>query len=101
MSDPRQALDVLKRTRFDLILSDVMMDGMSGFQFAAQVRTLTGYAHTPIIFVTAHTDFELQFRASAHGADDVIGKPFLLMELGTKALLHVLVGDGDPWEGQR
>jgi CheY-like chemotaxis protein len=99
--DPRQALDALRQKRWQLILSDVMMGGMSGFQFAAAVRALPGYARTPIIFVTALADFESQFKASAHGADDLIGKPFLLMELGTKALLHVLTGDGDPWEGQR
>jgi CheY-like chemotaxis protein len=99
VADPRQALEALKHTRFHLILSDVMMNGMSGFQFAAQVRTMTGYARTPIIFVTALGEFESQFRASSHGADDLIAKPFLLMELGTKALLHVLTGDGDPWQG--
>lgn len=99
MADPRQALELLKKTRVQLILSDVMMNGMSGFQFAAAVRTLPGYAHVPIIFVTALADFEGQFRASAHGADDLIAKPFLLMELATKALLHVLTGDGDPWDG--
>lgn len=102
MADPRQALAMMRTARIRLILSDVMMDGMSGFQFAAAVRALPGYARTPIIFVTALTDFESQFKASAHGADDLIAKPFLLMELGAKALLHVLTGDGgrDPWEGQ-
>jgi CheY-like chemotaxis protein len=99
--DPKQALDALRQKRFQLILSDVMMGSMSGFQFAAAVRALPGYARTPIIFVTALADFESQFKASAHGADDLIAKPFLLMELGAKALLHVLTGDGDPWEGQR
>lgn len=101
MADPRQALEALRQTRYRLILSDVMMQGMSGFQFAAAVRTMPGYARTPIIFVTALGDFESQFKASAHGADDLIAKPFLLMELGAKALLHVLTGDGDVWEGQR
>lgn len=98
MADPRQALEALRKTQFKLILSDVMMNGMSGFQFAAAVRKMPGYARTPIIFVTALADFESQFKASAHGADDLIGKPFLLMELAAKALLHVLTGDGDPWE---
>jgi CheY-like chemotaxis protein len=84
MADPRQALEMLKTTRVHLILSDVMMNGMSGFQFATAVRGLPGYARTPIIFVTALADFESQFKASAHGADDLIAKPFLLMELGTR-----------------
>lgn len=101
MADPKQALEEVRKKRFHLILSDVMMAGMSGFQFAAAVRALPGYTRTPIIFVTALADFESQFKASANGADDLIAKPFLLMELGTKALLHVLTGDGDPWEGQR
>lgn len=99
--DPKQALEALRLKRYQLILSDVMMGGMSGFQFAAAVRAMPGHARTPIIFVTALADFESQFKASAHGADDLIAKPFLLMELGAKALLHVLTGDGDPWEGQR
>jgi CheY-like chemotaxis protein len=100
MSDPRQALELLKMSRFHLILSDVMMNGMSGFQFATAVRAMPGYAHTPIIFVTALADFEGQFKASANGADDLIAKPFLLLELGTKALLHVLTGGGDPWDNR-
>ncbi len=100
MAEPRQALAALGQQRFRLILSDVMMNGMSGFQFAAQARLVPGYVRTPIIFVTALADFESQFRATAHGADDLIAKPFLLMELGTKALLHLLTGDGDAWEGR-
>jgi putative two-component system response regulator len=75
-----------------------MMQDMSGFQFAARVRALPGYASVPIIFVTGLADFEHQFRSTTHGADDLIAKPYLLMELGTKALLHVITGEVNVWK---
>jgi DNA-binding response OmpR family regulator len=80
------------------VLSDVMMGRMNGFQFAARLRQLAGHARTPVIFVTAMADFDNYFRASGRSADDLIAKPFLLMELGTKALIHLFRGDDDPWQ---
>jgi CheY-like chemotaxis protein len=98
VTDAEAALAALAATRYDLVLSDVMMGRMNGFQFAARLRQLAGHARTPVIFVTAMADFDNYFRASGRSADDLIAKPFLLMELGTKALIHLFRGDDDPWQ---
>ena len=59
---------------FDLILLDVMMDRMSGFEMAEKMR-LQGNL-TPIIFLTARDDHDDQLQGFHIGADDYITKPF-------------------------
>ncbi|MBA3685288.1 MAG: protein kinase [Planctomycetes bacterium] len=88
--DATAALQAAGAQRFDLVFSDLLMDGMNGFQFAARLRALPGYESTPIIFVTGVNEFEHSFRASAESANDLIIKPFLLTELCIKALVHLV-----------
>lgn len=64
---------------FDLLVIDVMMPGMSGFDMARQIRTL-GIA-TPIIFLTARDAEEDKLEGFEVGADDYISKPFSVREL--------------------
>lgn len=75
---------------FDLLLLDVMMPGMSGFELA---RRLNGDEHTasiPIIFLTAKDDEEDVLHGFGLGADDYVSKPFSLRELlaRVKAVLN-------------
>lgn len=62
--------------RFDLILLDVMMDGMSGFEMASKLKESPSASHTPIIFLTAKDSEEDMVRGLNIGADDYIQKPF-------------------------
>jgi CheY-like chemotaxis protein len=87
------ALAALERSKFSLILSDVLMSGMNGFQFIAAARQVAGAATIPIILVTSLADFDKVFQASAEGADDAIAKPFLFMELAAKSLTHLRPAD--------
>ena len=64
---------------FDLLVIDVMMPGMSGFDMARQIRT-SGIA-TPIIFLTARDAEEDKLEGFEVGADDYISKPFSVREL--------------------
>lgn len=64
---------------FDLLVLDVMMPGMSGFEMARQIRT-SGY-DTPIIFLTARDAEEDKLEGFKLGADDYISKPFSVREL--------------------
>ena len=64
---------------FDLLVVDVMMPGMSGFDMARQIRT-SGIA-TPIIFLTARDAEEDKLEGFEVGADDYISKPFSVREL--------------------
>jgi len=89
LADPAAALVALTQATYRLVISDVLMPGLNGFQFAARLRALPAGRILPIIFVTGMADFELSFRASTQGGSDVIIKPFLLIELGLKALLQI------------
>ena len=61
-------------TRFDLLLLDVMMDKMSGFEMAQKMREAGD--NTPIIFLTARDAHDDQLQGFGVGADDYITKPF-------------------------
>ena len=70
-----QVLDLLAANQhFDLLLLDVMMDGMSGYDLAIRMREQGDT--TPIIFLTARSDHNDQMQGFAVGADDYIAKPF-------------------------
>jgi CheY-like chemotaxis protein len=89
VGDASGALKAVEQRPYDLILSDVMMDGLNGFQFVSRLRQVPGFATVPVIFVTSLADFEQFFRTVPGGACDLIAKPFLLTELGLKALIHL------------
>ena len=89
VSDAQHALEAVQNRHYQVILSDVMMDGMNGFQLVSRLRLLPDYLTTPVVFVTSLADFEHFFRTIPGGACDLIAKPFLLTELGLKALIHL------------
>ena len=86
------AIHLLSENRFDLIILDVDMPVMNGFQLCAKIRTNPEYSKVPIIFVTGLNDFESRTQSTLSGGNDFIAKPFLFMELAVKALTHVLRG---------
>ena len=70
-----EALTMIKDGgRFDLLLLDVMMDRMSGYEMAATLRQCGD--NTPVIFLTARDTHDDQLQGFASGADDYITKPF-------------------------
>ncbi len=66
---------------FDLLLLDVMMEGMSGFELAKMLRARQDTSHIPIIFITALDGEDDAVRGLNLGADDYIVKPLSLREL--------------------
>ena len=86
VDDPQVALQLLRENRFSLVFVDVEMPGMSGFEFCRDLRKLPAHAATPVAFVTAVADEAARKKAMDSGADDLIAKPFLPMELAVKAL---------------
>ena len=66
-------------TMFDLIISDIMMPGVDGFEFAENVRELN--QEIPILFMTARDDFASKRRGFKAGIDDYMVKPADLDEL--------------------
>lgn len=67
--------------RFDLLLLDVMMDGMSGFALAHKLKSDPKTANVPIIFLTAKDTENDTVTGFNLGADDYISKPFSLREV--------------------
>ena len=77
--DANSAYDAMYGTVFDLIVSDIMMPGIDGFEFAKTVRSLNG--NIPILFMTARDDFASKQRGYRIGVDDYMVKPIDLDEL--------------------
>lgn len=71
------ALEILSEQSFDLILLDVMLPGMDGFEVQNQIKG----KNIPIIFLTAMQDVSDKVRGLKAGAEDYIVKPFEVMEL--------------------
>lgn len=74
-----EAYDAMYETAFDLIVSDIMMPGTDGFEFAETVRRLD--QDIPILFMTARDDLAAKQRGFRVGVDDYMVKPIELDEL--------------------
>jgi len=92
VEDPAAAYDLVAENRFDLIVLDVDMPGMNGFELCMKLRQLPAHKKTPVVFVTGLTDFESRTNSMMSGGNDCIAKPFLFIELAVKALGYVLRG---------
>jgi CheY-like chemotaxis protein len=87
---PIAALELLARKHFDLVLLDIEMPQMTGFEVCRKLRMLPGYEKTPVIYVTAHSDFESRSRSIISGGNDLIAKPIFPIELAVKAVAHLI-----------
>jgi DNA-binding response OmpR family regulator len=81
---------LLEETRFDLVLLDIEMPGMNGFELCKRLRALPRHATTPVIFVSGHSDFANRAKGVLSGGDDLISKPVFPIELAVKAVIHLL-----------
>ncbi|MDB5102172.1 MAG: response regulator with CheY-like receiver domain and winged-helix DNA-binding domain [Cyanobacteria bacterium RYN_339] len=92
--DGRQALDAFDATRPDLVVLDLMMPGMNGFEFAQAVRARAEHQRLPILVVTASNQMDARYEAFQAGADDFLTKPFDARELlfRVKAFLRLTGG---------
>ncbi|WON92790.1 response regulator [Sphingobacterium sp. Lzh-3] len=75
-SNGREALDLLASEYFDLIVSDVMMPEMDGFELCQKIKEDIAYAHIPVILLTAKNSIESKIQGLEFGADAYIEKPF-------------------------
>ena len=77
--DANEAYDALYENSVDLIVSDIMMPGVDGFEFARNVRDVN--SEIPILFMTARDDMASKQRGFRIGVDDYMVKPIDLDEL--------------------
>ena len=88
--NPLLALELLKQSHYDLVLLDVEMPHMTGFDLCRRLRSLPGYAQTPVIYVTGRSDFENRALSALTTGTDLIGKPVFAIELAVKAVTHLI-----------
>lgn len=75
--DGEEAVNTFFAGKFDLVLLDVMLPGLSGYDLMEQIRPL----HIPVIFITAQGSTADRVRGLRAGADDYLVKPFEIVEL--------------------
>jgi CheY-like chemotaxis protein len=84
LDDSIAAQRSLEQDHFDLIFLDIEMPGQSGFELCAKIREMATNRATPVVFVTSHSDFGSRAQSTFSGGNDLIAKPFLLVELVVK-----------------
>jgi diguanylate cyclase (GGDEF)-like protein len=75
VTEPEKALGLLADRRPDVMLLDLVMPGMSGFEILERMRTDDALRHIPVIVLTSATDAETKLKALELGATDFLGKP--------------------------
>ena len=96
VEDPNAAFKLLSENQFDLVFLDVDMPGMTGYELCTKLRNLPLHKKTPVVFITALSDFDNRTSPMMAGGNDFIAKPFLFIELTVEALIHVLRGKFQP-----
>lgn len=79
--DGAAAVEAAAKSNFDLILMDLQMPGVDGFQATERIRKLPGYAEVPIIALTANCSMDYQERCANSGMQGFLAKPVRTREL--------------------
>lgn len=87
---PGEALGDLAVTRYDLIILDVGLPEIDGFELCNHIRAMDANADTPIMFLSGDSSESRRDEAVRSGGDDFVSKPFNVAELGLRGLLHVV-----------
>lgn len=88
-TDGGQALAHIEETEFDLVLLDVMMPGMNGYEVCRKIKNGKRHYDLPVIFITARTDEESIVEGFEAGGQDYITKPFNSAELIARVKTHL------------
>jgi PAS domain S-box-containing protein len=80
--NPHEVADLYRQNRYDLILLDLQMPGMDGFQVLEGLKKIETYGYLPVLVITAQPGHKL--RALQAGAKDFVSKPFDLIEVQTR-----------------
>ncbi|MBU6409135.1 MAG: response regulator [Verrucomicrobia bacterium] len=88
--DPLTALKMAQTETYDVILLDITMPRISGFELCEKIRQLPGYKKTPVIFVTSNGEFQNRAQAVLSGGNDLIAKPIAPLELALKTVMRLL-----------
>ena len=78
------ALATLRREKFDMVVTDWNMPGMTGLELVTEIRNDTALKHLPVLLITAESRKENILAAAKAGASDYVVKPFSIATLGDK-----------------
>lgn len=92
--DPVAALKLAEAETFGLVLLDINMPGVNGFEVCEKLRLLPEYKSTPVIFVTSYSEFQNRAQAVLSGGNDLIAKPIFPLELVLKTVMHLIEPPG-------
>ncbi len=98
--DGEEALELAKRNKYDMILLDVMLPKMTGFEVCQQIRE---FSNVPIVMLTAKGEGMDKILGLEYGADDYITKPFNILEVKAriKAIIRRTARKGEDKEPLR
>jgi len=94
VEDPTVAVQMVQATQYDIILLDINMPGMNGFEVCEALRRMPQYKETPVIFITGNGDFQNRAQGILSGGNDLITKPTSPLELVLKTTMHLLLPQG-------
>ncbi len=89
----QQAIDICQRQQPDLILLDIKMPDMDGFETLERLKKMETLEQTPILFLTATFDSEVEARAFSVGAADFVLKPFEKSSLLHRINMHLQLAE--------
>ncbi|MBX9573114.1 MAG: response regulator [Candidatus Obscuribacterales bacterium] len=89
LHEPSRILEQLHEVNPDLLLLDLLMPGISGFDICKMLRTIPRWQALPIVFVTAQTGLDTRIAAFTCGGDDYLAKPLSDEELVTRVSIRV------------
>lgn len=87
---PEAALEQIAEHPCELIILDVDLPGMDGFELQAQIRQMPGHSHTPIIFLSGHLSTIERLAALDGANNEFVAKPYNLSELSLRALTLIV-----------
>ncbi|HEU6448391.1 MAG TPA: response regulator [Verrucomicrobiae bacterium] len=92
--EPAVGLKMAQAETYDIVLLDINMPGLNGFEVCKQLRLLPNYKDTPVIFVTSSGDFQSKAQSVLSGGNDLITKPISPLELTLKTVMHLIEPNG-------
>jgi DNA-binding response OmpR family regulator len=87
---PSAAVAELAGSRYDLVILDVHLPGLNGFELCSHIRNMALHADTPIIFLTGNDSQENRIESSLRGGNEFLPKPFNLQELALRSLTLII-----------
>ena len=87
--DGRHALAAMERSAPDLVLLDINMPGMDGYEVCARMKASERLANVPVIFLSARTELEDKVKAFQVGGVDYVTKPFQFEEIMARVEAHL------------